>query len=108
MNSKTWWDYFDEDPYEKVGRYVPSVLGTPIVVRMARVSWVYLDWLSEVEQCDIHEFFAENEKAHDPTECDFDEWMEGAVQQGYLRREKKGLPRPDWCPPANPAELVDI
>lgn len=108
MNSKSWWDYFDENPYEKVGRHVPSVMGVPIIVRMARVSWVYLDWLAKVEKCNIEALFSDNEKIHDPNECNFDEWMEGTVQQVYLEREKEGLPRPDWCPPANPADLMDI
>lgn len=108
MNSKSWWDYFDEDPYEKIGRHVQSVMGVPIVVKLARISWAYLDWLEQTEQRNIQNFFRENEEIHDPNECDFDEWMEGAVHQGYLERERDGCPRPDWCPPANPAELVDI
>jgi len=108
MNSKGWWNTFDNDPYEKVGRFVHGAMGAEILVRLARISWAYLDWLDEVEKCDGREFFCDNEKIHNPSECDFDDWMEGAVHQLYLEREKEGSPRPEWCPPANPADLMDI
>jgi len=108
MSYETWWDFFDEDPYEKIGRYVPDAFGNPTIVRLARISWAYLDWLDENYDRDGDWFFRENHKIHDPRECDFDEWMEGAVSGTYLSREKKGYPRPAWCPAATPAQYADI
>lgn len=108
MNSKTWWDYFDEDPYEKIGRYAPDTFGHSVVVRLARISWAYLDWYSETYGSDMDKFFQRNHKLYNPNECDLDEWMEGAVSKTYLWEEKHGRPRPEWCPPATPAQYMDI
>jgi len=108
MNSDLWWDYFDEDPYEKSGRYMPDAFGNPIIVRLARISWAYLDWLDETYDRDGGKFFQDNHKVHDPLECDFDEWMEGAVSGVYLRNERRSRPRPAWCPAANPAQYTDV
>lgn len=108
MSFETWWNYFSEDPYEKVGRFMPDAFGNPITVRLARISWAYLDWLDENYERDGDWFFRENHKVYNPNECDFDEWMEGAVNGTYLVREKKGLPRPSWCPAATPAQYIDI
>ena len=60
MNSDLWWDYFDEDPYEKSGRYMPDAFGNPIIVRLARISWAYLDWLDETYDRDGGKFFKDN------------------------------------------------
>lgn len=108
MIQKSWWDYFDEDPYEKVGRYVPDAFGKPMIVILARISWAYLDWLEEVEKCDISGFFQDNDRDRWEEDGTIHEVMEGAVRLSYLRREKLGYPRPEWCPPASPAEYMDI
>lgn len=108
MRSETWWDYFDEDPYEKVGRYMPSALGHLVTFELDRVSWAYLDWLAAEDGCDIEKLFIDNDLIWRPEDGCRSSWMEGAVRKGYLWREKHGLPRPAWCPPANPAEYIDI
>lgn len=108
MKSETWWDHFNEDPYEKIGRYVAGAFGRPIIVYLSRISWAYLDWLEEEEACDVQQFFIDNDAIRLESDGCLHAWMEGAVKTGYLRRERKGLPRPSWCPPANPAEFVDI
>lgn len=108
MAHKTWWDYFDDDPYEKVGRFVPSAFGHPIIVELTRISWAYLDWLDEVQGNDGGEFFIANDRVRIPTKESIHEKMESAVGTLFLRREKAGSPRPGWCPPANPADLADI
>lgn len=108
MSYEIWWDYFNEDPFEKIGRMVPDAFGNPIVVRLARISWEYLDWLDQTYDRDRDWFFSENHRLHDPREQDLDSWMEGAVNKTFLLHEKKGNPRPAWCPPAPPHDLVDI
>lgn len=108
MIQKTWWDYFDEDPYEKTGRYVTGLFGHPVIVSLARISWAYLDWYVEQYGGDVGKFFRINIEGHDPRECNVDEWMEGAVRLTYLGEEREGRPRPEWCPAANPAEYMDI
>jgi hypothetical protein len=108
MNLNPWWSHFDEDPYEQVGRFVPDTFGHPIIVHLSRISWAYLDWLDEHFERDGDWFFSENNKRYDPRECNFDEWMEGAVNGTFITHEKLGNPRPPWCPPAQPWQLVDI
>lgn len=108
MISKTWWDYFQDDPFERVGRLVEDAFQQPIVIHMPRISWAYLDWLADVERCDIQQFIVDNDLARLPEDGSLHDWIEGAVKKGFLSREKKGLPRPAWLPPALPAEYVDI
>ena len=108
MKSETWWDYFDEDPYEKIGRFVTGAFGQPMIVSLSRISWAYLDWLDQTEGSDDDRFFIENDRIRLESDGSIDDWMEGAVRTLYLRRERSGSPRPPWCPPGNPAEFVDI
>lgn len=108
MNFDPWRKHFDTDPREKIGRYVPDAFGSPIIVRLARISWAYLDWLDENFERDGDWFFRENHRLHDPREDDWDEWMEGAVSKTFLHHEKRGSPRPEWCPPAEQWQLMDI
>jgi len=108
MSYETWWDYFDEDPYEKIGRYVPDAFGNPIIVCLARISWEYLNWYVATYGGDMGRFFRYNLELHDPREKDVDAWMEGAVSVTYLWEEKHGRPRPPWCPAAAPAQYADI
>lgn len=104
-----WWTYFDEDPYERIGRYVTDGFGQRVIVHMPRVSWAYLDWLEEnTEGTDIPQFFIDNDIIRLENDGSIHDWMEGAVRTAYLRRERNGLPRPDWCPAANPWDFVDI
>lgn len=108
MSYEKWWQCFDEDPYEKIGRLVPDTFGHLITVRLSRLSWAYLDWYETTYSADMNKFFQANHKFFDPNECSVDEWMEGAVNKTYLYEEKQGRPRPDWCPAATPAQYMDI
>ncbi|WP_306129707.1 hypothetical protein [Roseovarius sp. MMSF_3350] len=108
MESEKWWDYFDEEPYEKVGRKIKGVFEHEMTVCLARISWAYLDWLEENSGAKIWKFFIDNELAHRPDMTNFDDWMEQAVYGTFLRREKRGEPRPPWCPPADPKDFVFI
>jgi hypothetical protein len=108
MNFETWWDHFDEDPYEKIGRYVPNVFGHQEIMHLTRIAWAYLDWLRDVEGCDIDRLFIDNDALRLPSDGCPHACMEGIVKTAFLRRELKGFPRPAWLPPAHPAELVDI
>ena len=108
MIDKTWWDYFDEDPYEKIGRYAPDAFGHPRVVRLTRIAWTYLDWLRDVEGCDIDQLFIDNDALRVPSDGCEHACMEGIVKTAFLRRERKRFPRPAWLPPAHPQELIDI
>ncbi|WP_424991314.1 hypothetical protein [Fluviibacterium sp. S390] len=100
--------HFNEDPYERLGRYVTDGFGCRAIVHMPRVSWAYLDWLEKVEGCDVAGFFIDNDLIRLESDGSIHDWMESAVRTAYLRRERKGLPRPEWCPPANPCDFVDI
>lgn len=108
MHHKTWWDYSNEDPYEKIGRQVPDAFGHPIIVELTRIAWAYLDWLDETEGSDGGQFFTDNDRVRLPTDGCLHAWMEGAVKTLYLRRERSGSPKPDWLPPALPEEYMDI
>lgn len=100
---------FDEDPFERIGRYVNDGFGCRVIVHMPRISWAYLDWLEEnVEGVDVRQFFIDNDVARLESDGCIHEWMEGAVRKAYLYRERNGCPRPEWCPPANPCDLIDI
>lgn len=102
---KTWFDYFDTDPLERIGRYVEDSLGTQRIVELHRLDWAYMDWLAEVEGCDTALFFKENDAVYRPEDGDYNEFIIGCVKAGFLWREKRGLPRPEWCPPAGWGEL---
>lgn len=108
MNYKTWWDFYDEDPYEKIGRYTPDAFGHHVIIELTRIAWEYLDWLRDVEKCNIDEFFSENDALRELNDGCPHACMEGLVKTAFLRRERKGLPRPEWIPPAHPQELIDI
>lgn len=108
MNSDPWWDYFDEDPLEKIGRLVPGAFGHPVTVVLARISWNYLAWLEDRYDGDIGKFFQINHRHYDPRECSFDDWMEGAIADTFVEYEKDGSPRPEWLRPAEPWEMMDI
>jgi len=108
MRYETWWDYFDEDPYEKVGRSVPGAFGQPMTVQLTRIAWAYLDWLKEQPECDVDQFFITNDRLRTETDGCLHACMEGNVQYAFLRREKLGAARPPWLPPASPSEYVDI
>lgn len=108
MTSDLWWDYFDDDPYETLGRHMPDSFGHPVVIELSRISWAYLDWIAEREDCDLRKLFLDNDLLWRPEDGCRKTWTESLVKTAYLRREKRGLPRPPWCPPANPFEFLDI
>lgn len=108
MIQKTWWDFYTEDPYEILGRYVPNAFGQQVIVEMPRISWTYLDWLDETEGTDDGQFFIDNDQVHLESDEPFSAWMEGAVKTLFLRRERSGSPRPPWLAPAYPEEYMDI
>ena len=108
MFVKSWWEYFDDDPYEKIGRFAPCAFGHPVVVELPRIAWAYLDWIDEMQGSDDGEFFIANDRIRDPSKETIHEAMESAVGTLYLRRERAGSPRPEWCPPADPADYIDI
>ncbi|MEM7061106.1 MAG: hypothetical protein AAF557_26295 [Pseudomonadota bacterium] len=107
-SQKTWWDFYDEDPYEKIGREVSNAFGRSTVIALQRVTWAYMDWVQETEEADFTQFFIDNELIHRPADGSFDDWMEGAVRKAFLCRERNGAPRPEWLPPADPIEYADI
>jgi hypothetical protein len=108
MTEKTWFDYFDEDPLEEVGRMVEGVFGEPVLIVIPRSSWAYLDWMETELQGDIKSFFIECEAARTPAHGNSTQAYQNAVYQNFLKCEKKGLPRPEWCNPAAAHELLDI
>lgn len=108
MNLGTWWQEFDDDPFVRVGRIVIGAMAQEIPVHMPRMSWAYVDWLAKVEGCDMVQFFKDNDAIYLPEDGCFHDCMESAVRQSFLRRERKGLPKPDWLRPAHPQELLDI
>jgi hypothetical protein len=105
---KTWFDYFDTDPFELIGRYIEDSLSSKKILRMQRIDWEYVDWLAEVEGCNMVGFLKDNDAVYRPEDGDYDDFIIGCVKTAYLRREKMGLPRPVWCPAADPHELFDI
>lgn len=105
---KTWWDYFREDPYEQIGRVVEDSFGAKRVVIMDRMTWCYVDWLRDNEGADVPKFFKDNDIVYRPSEGDYSKAMAGCVKTAFLRREKRGKPRPPWCPPADLIELIDV
>lgn len=108
MSYKTWWDFYDEDPYEKIGRYVPDAFGQPMIVQLTRIAWEYVDWLRDVEKCDMDQFFRENDGLRLPSDGCVHACFEGTVKFAFLTREREGYPRPEWLQPAHPQEYVDI
>lgn len=108
MIQKTWWDFYDEDPDERIGRFYKDDFGQDIVIHMPRISWTYVDWLRDVEGCDPEAFFIENAAARLPEDGCIHEFMEGAVRKSFLMRERSRLPRPEWLVPAEPYELYEL
>jgi hypothetical protein len=108
MNFGTWWEEYGEDPFERVGRIMVGAMGQELSIHMPRMSWAYVDWLAEVEGCDMVGFFKDNDEIYLPSDGCFHDWMEGAVRTGFLRREHKGLPRPNWLRPALPEEMMEV
>ncbi|WP_208349002.1 hypothetical protein [Pseudaestuariivita rosea] len=108
MTEETWWDHFDEDPFEKVGRIVTGPFGEDLTIQMSRINWAYLDWLEADQKGNIAKYLVDAELKRRPEDGCRHRWMEDCVRTTYLWREKNGLPRPGWCGAAHPAEFVDI
>lgn len=107
MNDETWHDYFDDDPFERVGRHIKGTLGELRAVSMYRINWAYLDWMEENHGGNVENFFIENELVWRPEFGTLDEFLEGAVRTTFLRSEREGKSRPPWCAAASPAEYLD-
>jgi len=108
MQEKTWYDYFDEDPYEQIGRFVKGAFGEDISVIMPRISWAYLDWLEQNEKISLRLFFEDVEKVRTENHGNMHEVYQATIHHNFLKREKEKLPRPEWCEPAEPEDLLDL
>ena len=109
MNFGTWWNEYDDDPFEHIGRVIIGAMGQEMHVVMPRMSWAYVDWLVETEGRNMVQFFKDNDAVYNPAiDGCYNYWMEGAVRTAFLRRERRGLPRPHWLRAAHPDEYVDI
>ncbi|MEE4208685.1 MAG: hypothetical protein V2I43_05415 [Parvularcula sp.] len=108
MGYATWWDYFDEDPYERVGRYVPGTFGEPVIAAIPRISWAYLDWVVETFGYELDEWWREVHADWRPSDGTQDDWREWMVRHEYLHRARHGLAHPPWCPDPHPIEYMDI
>ncbi|WP_424973314.1 hypothetical protein [Dinoroseobacter sp. S76] len=108
MIEETWWDYFDEDPYEEIGRQVSDCFGSPITVVLERISWAYVDWYGAYYDFDTNDFFRENHRGYRPSEGCLNAWFQKGIVKTFLDRERAGEPRPPWCPPAPEPYLVDM
>lgn len=108
MQEKTWYDYFDEDPSEEIGRFVQGLFGEDVNIIMPRISWAYLDWLETELGGDLKGFFLKCETIDIPQDECRHEAYRNAVYYNYIKRESKKLARPPWCPPADPTEIDEI
>jgi hypothetical protein len=108
MVQKTWWDFYDECPFEHIGRFCKDDFGQDIIIHMPRISWTYIDWLRDMEGFDPEAFVLENINAYLPEYGCMHDFINGAVRKGFLTREQNGLPRPEWVVPAEPYELQEL
>lgn len=108
MTEKTWWDYFDEDPNEPIGRQVEGMFGEKITVSINRLDWEYLDWIEKELGGKTKEFIKYVERVRRPNDGERNDIFAAAVRQIYLRFEKQGKPRPPWCAPANPLDFDEL
>lgn len=108
MKEKTWHDYFNEEPDEEIGRFVKGVFDEPTLVILPRVSWAYVDWMKESQGCDVEEAFKKNLISWTPEYGCRHNAFKNLVFKSFLKMEKRGLPRPEWCGPADPVDLMDI
>jgi len=100
-------NYFEEDPEEKVGRYITGIFDEEVLVVMPRISWAYLDWLEQELNADVKAFFQQCE-AVPLSEEERHEVYQNTVYKNFLQCEKAGLPRPAWCNPASQADFDDF
>jgi len=108
MKNECWNDYFDEDPFEVVGRQVEGAFGEVIVVSINRVDWAYLDWVEKELGGKIDDFIKLVERMRRPHDGERNEVFAAAVRQVYLKFERDGRPRPPWCTPAHPDEFDEL
>jgi hypothetical protein len=108
MNQETWWDYFDEDPNEEIGRQVVGLFDEPITIAMPRISWAYLDWMKSELGGDLKGFFQKCETIAIPHDECRNEAHRNAVYYNYIKRESKGLSRPPWCRAATKNEISEL
>lgn len=106
--TENWWNYFDEDPYEVIGRQYLGLFDETITVRLSRINWAYLDWLKSELKGDIPRFIKDVEKLSRPEHGNRDDAFAGGVRSVFLRYERDGRPRPPWCSPADPNFFVDL
>jgi len=109
MNFGTWWSEYDDDPFEHIGRTIIGAMGQEMQVVMPRMTWAYIDWLVDVEGCDVEQFFKDADAIYNPAiDGNYSYMMECGINTAFLRRERKGLSRPGWLRAAHPDEYVDI
>ena len=108
MTEKTWYDYFDEDPDEEIGRNVEGIFGETILIVMPRVSWAYLDWMETELGGNIKGFIHRCETIYIPEDECRHEAYKMAVYYNYIKRESKKLSRPPWCPAADPDDIAEL
>ena len=108
MKKETWWDYFDEEPYEKVSRQVEGMFGEKITITLDRLDWAYLDWIEENLNANITKFIQTLERQRLPSDGERDQIFADNVRKNFLTFEKKGRPRPPWCDPAHPDDFDEL
>ena len=84
------------DPHEMVGRFINNIFGVKENVIMPKLSWDYLDWLTERGAGDVNEVIPVIQTEQPAMEL-------GAALMTYLSevcdtREEMGLPQPSWLP----------
>lgn len=107
MSEESWWEHYTDDPFLKVGNYVPDSFGNPVIVTLDLITWAYIDWYSETHGSDPSLYF---QKLHVlcPEDLSFSDWIEDSVRNTYLREEREGRQRPPWCSEARPDEYQDV
>ena len=108
MNAEPWSDYFDEDPFEVVGRQVQGMFGEKITISINRIDWAYLDWIEKELDGKVDDFIKDVERLRRPHDGERNEVFAGAVRQVYLKFERAGKRRPPWCTPANPEDFDEL
>ncbi len=108
MSSNIWNDYFDDDPFEIVGRQVEGAFGETITVSINRIDWAYLEWVEKELNGNVKDFIKQVERRRRPHDGERNEAFAGAVRQIYLKFEREGKRRPPWCAAAHPDDFDEL
>ncbi len=108
MNYETWYQHFDEDPDEEIGRYVKGIFNKDVLVILPRVSWAYIDWMESELKGNVKEFFEGVDQVRTPEHGTIHQAYQNAIYFNFIQREKSGLSRPPWCGKATPEQLADF